>query len=86
MINKILRIYSALFRYGGLVMAIMSVIVSGWMGAQIFRDGYILVGGVRSHDDTQAIATAICTPLIGVVVGLSLFFLVPKVQAPKSRS
>ena len=85
MINKILRIYSALFRYGGLVMAIMSVIVSGWMGAQILRDGYILVGGVRSHD-TQAIATAICMPLIGVVVGLSLFFLVPKVQAPRSRN
>jgi len=82
MINKILRIYSALFRYGGLVMAIMSVIVSGWMGAQIVREGYILVGGVRSHD-VHAIATAICTPLIGVAVGLGLFFLIPKVQAPK---
>lgn len=85
MINKILRIYSAVFRYSGLVMAIMSLIVSGWVGAQIVRDGYILVDGIRSHD-VQAIGIAICTPLIGVVVGLSLFFLVPKVQGPKGSS
>jgi hypothetical protein len=85
MINKIFRIYSALFRFSGLAMAIMSVVVSGWIGAEVVRDGYILVGGLPSHDG-HAIATAICTPLIGVVVGLGLFFLVPKVQAPKDRS
>lgn len=84
MISKIIRIYSALFRFSGLALAIMSMVVCGWIGTEIVRDGYILVGGLPSHDG-HSIATAICTPLIGVVVGLGLFFLVPKVHASKDR-
>jgi hypothetical protein len=84
MFKKLLWFYSALFRISGLAMAITSVVVSGWIGMEVLRDGYILVGGLQSHDG-HAIATAICTPLIGVVVGLGLFFLVPKVQAPKDH-
>ena len=78
MFKKLLRIYSAVFRFGGLAMAVLSAVVSVWIGIEVLRDGYILVEGVPSHDG-HMIATAICTPLIGVLVGLGLFFLVPKV-------
>jgi hypothetical protein len=84
MIKAVLKIYSAIFRFGGLAMAIMSGLVSTWIGFGIARDGYILVEGRPAHD-VSAIATAVCTPLIGVAVGLALFFLVPKVRAPDSK-
>jgi hypothetical protein len=79
MIKSILRIYSAIFRYGGLAMAVSSVVVSTWVGIGIARDGYVLVNGNPSRE-IASIATAVCTPLLGVVVGLALFLLVPKVR------
>ena len=80
MFKSLLRIYSAIFRFGGLAMAVLSLIVSVWIGIGIVRDGYILVNGRQSHD-IGAIATAVCTPLLGVAVGLALFFLVPKARS-----
>jgi hypothetical protein len=61
------RIYSAIFRFGGLAMAILSLIVSAWIGTGIVRDGYIFVNGRESHD-IGAIATAVATPLLGVAM------------------
>jgi ABC-type spermidine/putrescine transport system permease subunit II len=79
MFEKPLRIYSALFRYAGLAIAIMSLIVSVVIGVEIAQQGYIVVNGDRSHA-LGSIATAVGTPLIGVVIGLALYFLVPKVR------
>ncbi len=79
MIKPLLRIYSAIFRYGGLAMAIFSVVVSAWIAIGIARDGYILVNGHPSRD-VASMATAACTPLIGVVIGLALFLFVPRVR------
>jgi len=81
MFEKLLRVYSALFRYAGLVIAIMSLIVSAIMAIDIGQHGYILVNGHRSHD-LVAIATAVGTPLIGIVIGLALYIFVPRVRAP----
>lgn len=79
LLQKVLSFYSAWFRLGGLAMAILSGIVSMWIGAEVARDGFILVNGEPSTD-VESIATAICMPLIGVGLGLALFFLVPKVD------
>jgi hypothetical protein len=82
MIKTILRLYSRIFRYAGLAMAALSLVVSASIGIGIARDGYILVNGSPSRD-LSSIATAVCTPLFGVVVGLALFFFVPKAQPPR---
>lgn len=79
MFEKLLRIYSALFRYAGLAIAIMSLIVSAVIGVEIAQQGYIVVNGNRSHA-FGSIATAVGTPLIGVVIGLALYFFVPRVR------
>lgn len=84
MITAILRIYSAIFRYGGLVMAVLSAVVSAWIGIGILRDGYILVNGNPSQE-IGTMATAVCTPLLGVVVGLALFLLVPRVRPSNGK-
>lgn len=81
MFEKLLRIYSALFRYAGLAIALMSLVVSAVIGMEIAQQGYILVNGNRSHA-LGSIATAVGTPLIGVVIGLALYFLVPKMRRP----
>jgi hypothetical protein len=39
---------------------------------------------MESHD-MGSIATAVCTPLLGVAVGLALFFLIPKARAPGDK-
>jgi len=83
MLNKILWLYSLWFRLGGLVMAILSGVVSLWIGVGIVRDGYILVNGQPSKD-LGPIFVAVGTPLLGVAVGLALFYLVPKVRRPES--
>jgi hypothetical protein len=77
--QTILWAYSLGFRIGGLVMAVMSGIVSGVIGIGIAKDGYILVNG-RPENGFGTIATAIGTPLVGVVLGLALFYFVPKVR------
>lgn len=77
-----LLLYGALFRFGGLAMAGLSAVVSAFIAFDVIRSGYILVNGHPSHD-IGAIATAICTPLLGVVIGLALFFLVPKPTKPE---
>jgi len=79
MITTILRVYSAIFRYIGLAMAVLSLVVAGAIGIGIVHDGYILVNGYPSRD-FASIATAVGTPLLGVVIGLALFFFVPKVR------
>jgi len=82
--SSLLRIYGAIFRFGGLAIAVLSLIVSATLGIGIARDGYILVNGSQSHD-VGAIATAIGTPFIGVAVGLALFFLVPKARSTADK-
>jgi len=77
LLQKMFWFYSVWFRFGGLAMAILSAIVSLWIGIQVARDRYILVNGEPSTD-AKSIITAICMPLIGVGVGLALFYLVPK--------
>lgn len=84
MLNKILWLYSLWFRLGGLVMAILSGVVSIWIGAGIIRDGYILVNGQPSKG-MEPILMAVATPLLGVVFGLALFYFVPKVRRDESR-
>ena len=64
-------------------MAAFSAVVSGRIAAEVIRDGYILVNGEPSHE-IGAVATALGAPFSGVLLGLALFFLVPKVRAPKS--
>jgi hypothetical protein len=85
MLRNILWLYSHLFRISGLVMAIMSAIVSLWIGVGIVRDGYILVNGHPS-DDVKSICVAVGTPLLGVAVGLALFYFMPKVRRDGSGS
>jgi len=79
MIKQILRIYSAIFRYAGLAMATLSVAVAVWIAIGIGRDGYILVNGHPSRDFVP-IATAVCTPLLGVVIGLALFLCIARAR------
>ena len=83
MLHKILWLYSLWFRLGGLAMAIMSGVVSLVIGFGIVRDGYILVNGQPSKD-LGPICAAVGTPLLGVVVGLALFYFVPKVRRDQS--
>lgn len=64
-------------------MAVPSGIVSIWIGIGIARDGYILVNGQPSKD-FGSICTAVGTPLLGVAIGLALFYLVPKVRRDNS--
>jgi len=72
MIMAILRAYSAIFRYTGLIMALLSLLASAAIGIGIVRDGYILVNGHPSRD-FASIATAVGTPLLGLAIGLALF-------------
>lgn len=83
MLHKILWLYSLWFRLGGLAMAILSGLVSLWIGAGIVRDGYILVNGQPSKD-LGAILMAVGTPLLGALAGLALFYFVPKVRRDES--
>lgn len=85
MFKPILRIYSAIFRYAGLAMAILSAVVAAWIAIGIARDGYILVNGSPSRDFAR-MATAACAPLLGVVMGLALFLFVPKVHPLKGKA
>lgn len=79
MLRKILWLYSLWFRFAGLAMAILSGIVSVVIGVGIAHDGYILVSGEPSTD-LGTIVTAVATPLLGVAIGLALFYFVPKVR------
>jgi hypothetical protein len=83
MLQKMLWLYSLWFRFGGLAMAALSGIVSIGIGIGIARDGYILVNGQPSKD-FGSICAAVGTPLLGVAVGLALFYFVPKVRRDKS--
>lgn len=78
MLRKIFWLYSLLFRFGGLAIAVLSGIVSISIGVGIVRDGYILVNG-QPDKHLGPILTAVGTPLLGVLVGLALFYFVPKV-------
>lgn len=85
MLRKMLWLYSFLFRFSGLVMAVLSGVVSLWIGVGIVRDGYILVNGQPSKH-LGPIFTAVGTPLLGVVIGLALFYFVPKVHRDTSHA
>lgn len=84
MLHKILWLYSLWFRLGGLAMAILSGVVSLWIGVGVVRDGYILVNGQPSKD-LSPIFMAVGTPLLGIVVGLALFYFAPKVRRHESE-
>jgi hypothetical protein len=79
MLGKILRFYSLWFRFGGLAMAILSGVVSLALGVGILHDGYVLVNGQPSKD-LEPILMAVGKPLFGVVVGLALFYFVPRIR------
>lgn len=83
MLSKMFWLYSLWFRFAGLVMAVMSGVVSIWIGIGIVRDGYILVNGQPSNN-FGSICVAVGIPLLGVAVGLALFYFVPKVSRDES--
>ena len=76
--QRIFWAYSLWFRYAGLAMAILSGCVSIAMAFDIVIHGYVLVNGQPSRD-SASIASAVGIPLIGVALGLALFYFVPKV-------
>jgi hypothetical protein len=82
--RSLLRIYSAIFRFGGLAIAVLSLIVSAGIGLGIVRDGYVLIDGRQSRD-VGAFITAVGTPLLGVAAGLALFYLVPKLRSTAEK-
>jgi hypothetical protein len=82
--KKILSVYSFIFRFGGLAIAALSAFVSASLAFEIARDGFVLINGEPDFSG-QAIAVAICTPLIGVVIGMAVLCLVPKIS-PGSES
>ena len=82
--KKALGVYSFIFRFSGLAIAALSAFVSISLAFEIAKDGFVLVNGEPDFSG-QAIAIAICTPLIGVVIGIALFYLVPK-PSPGSES
>ena len=82
--QTILWVYSSLFRIGGLLLAVMSAVVSVVIAIGIAKEGSIRVEG---HPDKglTSIAIAIGTPLVGVLLGLALFYFVPKVRRSSGR-
>lgn len=76
--ESILRFYSAWFRYGGLVIAILSLAASLAFAYSALTAGYVLINGVPSAE-VLSIVRVVATPLPGIVVGLALYFFVPKV-------
>ena len=83
--QRILWAYSLWIRYAGLAMAILSGCVSIAMAFDIATHGYVLVNGQPSRD-AASIAGAVGIPLIGVVLGLALFYFVPKVARKGASS
>ncbi len=77
--QEIFRAYSLWFRYAVLAMAILSGCVSIAMAFDIATHGYFLVNGQPSRDPAS-IASAVGIPLIGVALGMALFYFVPKVS------
>lgn len=77
--RTLLWAYSLMFRYFGLLMAVLSACVSVGFAISFARDGYVLINGEpnRSLFDMIGIAAA---PLAGVLLGLCLFFFVPRVN------
>jgi hypothetical protein len=76
--QTIFSAYSVWFRYAGLAMAILSGCVSLAIAFDIATHGYVLVNGQPSREPVS-IAGAVGIPLIGVVLGMALFYFVPKV-------
>jgi hypothetical protein len=77
--QTILWVYSGLFRIAGLLLAVMSAIVSVVIAIGIVKQGSILVEG-QPDKSLTSISIAIGTPLMGVLLGLGLFYFVPKVR------
>lgn len=77
--------YSMIFRYGGLLMAILSVFVSASLAVDFARNGYVLVNGVANHSLVDMIGMA-AMPLAGALAGLCLFFFVPRVTRDNGRA
>ena len=71
--------YSLWFRYAGLAMAILSGCVSIAIAFDIATHGYVLVNGQPSRAPAS-IAGAVGIPLVGVALGMALFYFVPKVR------
>jgi len=76
--QTIFRAYSLGFCYAGLAMAILSGCMPIAIASDIATHGYLLVNGRQSRDPAS-IAGAVGIPLIGVVMGMALFYFVPKV-------
>jgi hypothetical protein len=66
-------------------MAILSGCVSMAMAFDIATHGYVLVNGQPSRD-AASIAGAVGIPLIGVALGLALFYCVPQVARKGASS
>ena len=76
--QTILWAYGLWLRYAGLAMAILSGCVSIAIAFDIATHGYVLVNGQPSRDPVS-IAGAVGIPLLGVAVGMALFYFIPKV-------
>src|SRR5262249_18597359 len=81
-LTRVLWFYSAWFRYGGLAFAILSGLFLVMMAVTIFRGGYVAVNGSQSRA-WSALGIALGVPVLGVVFGLALFKLVPRVELPR---
>lgn len=83
-LRRVLWFYSAWFRYGGLLIAILAGAMLVVTAFSAIRDGHVLVNGTPSTalDD---LATAFGVPLLSIGVGLALFFLVPRARLPPKR-
>lgn len=66
-------IYAAIFRYGGIVFAILSLVVCVMVGLDIVEDGFVIVNGHPSRE-LSTFAIAVGTPLLGVLGGLVLYW------------
>jgi hypothetical protein len=81
---RVLWLYSAWFRYGGLAFALLSALFLIMMGFNIVSD-WNGAAGEFSSGRWRGLALAFGPPLAGVIVGLALYKLVPKVELPRRK-
>lgn len=81
--RTIFRAYSLIFRYLGLMMAIVSACASIAFAIEFTRQGYVIVNGEPNRNVMDMIGIA-AMPLAGVLAGLCLFFFVPRMKRDES--
>ena len=79
---SVLRFFLAWFRYMGLAMGVLSIVAMIVFAYSAFRSGHVIVNGAPR---TEGIWPYILLPLPTAVIGLALFFFVPKLQDKPAR-